>query len=710
MKGRVSRETRPARVRAPGPKPDACDFSSDSSEARDRSVCRHRPSVPVDHRGVSFGRERAAVAFATHLAGVVEGPRLVRVQRDLLAHAVLVVGQEPSRGALRQPDLSSRLPRLGAGREASEHRDEEEERLGAGESSHRDRTRFERRHACEGGDATGASASGSTASARRGVRSRRAARAAAIRSRKRGRISRATIDPPVVVVVESSPALRALLLKNFGHPRRGAASLPRAGRALRGSRWRSTADPGPRPGRATRRRCARVAPPLVRPALPFHPSSSVLQRPRALAVVVSALLPPPSPPVPHPRPTPPRSSRRRRPRRALSGRGRPVAPPRRPPTPPPPGTPSSSRTPRAISRAPSRARRGRDRPGGGVVRVRTRHRRRAAGAPRALARPDPRGHRRGRARGAPLRPARPIGRRGRRVVVVAPYSLPLRSAASPSSSPRRACPPRRSREGRGGGAPATTRARTRRSLSRASWRRGRATRPTRRRLPATAALRLRPTPTRRRCCVAPPRRPHPFPRGTRAGDARVRGGRVDEREGPRFEPQPRGRGRFLLNLGARRTRRRAIARRCASRGTRRRAGRLAGDEREAGAGRDARVDRERGRTERGEGGGDPRARRAHRPIVRGGERVRARRVATRGGVGIERGRFGVAFVSDDARDASSVRAAVLSSLVREQRAELKALETVRADLGGRSGGARVGKRAARRADAAEAATAARGAR
>ena len=43
----------------------------------------------------------------------------------------------------------------------------------------------------------------------------------------------------------------------------------------------------------------------------------------------------------------------------------------------------------------------------------------------------------------------------------------------------------------------------------------------------------------------------------------------------------------------------------------------------------------------------------------------------------ERGRFGVAFVSDDARDASSVRAAVLSSLVREQRAELKALETVR---------------------------------
>ena len=398
MKGRVSRETRPARVRAPGPKPDACDFIRLVRGARPggaRGVCRHRPSVPVDHRGVSFGRERAAVAFATHRAGVVEGPRLVRVQRDLLAHAVLVVG----RGAFARapPTTGSQLSPSPRRRDAarSERARDEEERLGAGESSHRDRTRFERRRACEGGDATGASASGSTASARRGVREPARARAAAIRSRKRGRISRATIDPPVVVVESSPGAPRAAAQKLLRAPLDAARHqfIARAGARSRRLAMAEHRGPGSTPGRATRRRCARVAP-LVRPALPFHPSSSVLQRPRALAVVVSALLPP-SPTGSSPPSHPPRSPSSQAPRRASLGadaQSRPAPPPK---TPAPRYAFFVSDATRHLAGAIARRvadETGLERRGSCANPAQSRGR-----SARALARPDPRGHGRGRA-------------------------------------------------------------------------------------------------------------------------------------------------------------------------------------------------------------------------------------------------------------------------------------------------------------------------
>ena len=169
-----------------------------------------------------------------------------------------------------------------------------------------------------------------------------------------------------------------------------------------------------------------------------------------------------------------------------------------------------------------------------------------------------------------------------------------------------------------------------------------------------------------------------------------------------------GGGGFLLNLGAAPdATAAAIARRCASRGYPAYAQvALAGDEREA----------ERGAMRAWIASADgPSAVRAAATLAldaltdrssaeaNASEPAESRRAAASES---ERGRFGVAFVSDDARDASSVRAAVLSSLVREQRAELKALETVRADARRALGAALESeKEAARRVDAAEAATA-----
>ena len=169
-----------------------------------------------------------------------------------------------------------------------------------------------------------------------------------------------------------------------------------------------------------------------------------------------------------------------------------------------------------------------------------------------------------------------------------------------------------------------------------------------------------------------------------------------------------GGGGFLLNLGAAPdATAAAIARRCASRGYPAYAQvALAGDEREA----------ERGAMRAWIASADgPSAVRAAATLAldaltdgssaeaNESEPAESRRAAASES---ERGRFGVAFVSDDARDASSVRAAVLSSLVREQRAELRALETVRADARRALGAALESeKEAARRVDAAEAATA-----
>jgi hypothetical protein len=169
-----------------------------------------------------------------------------------------------------------------------------------------------------------------------------------------------------------------------------------------------------------------------------------------------------------------------------------------------------------------------------------------------------------------------------------------------------------------------------------------------------------------------------------------------------------GGGGFLLNLGAAPdATAAAIARRCASRGYPAYAQvALAGDEREA----------ERGAMRAWIASADgPSAVRAAATLAldaltdgssaeaNASEPAESRRAAASES---ERGRLGVAFVSDDARDASSVRAAVLSSLVREQRAELKALETVRADARRALGAALESeKEAARRVDAAEAATA-----
>ncbi len=169
-----------------------------------------------------------------------------------------------------------------------------------------------------------------------------------------------------------------------------------------------------------------------------------------------------------------------------------------------------------------------------------------------------------------------------------------------------------------------------------------------------------------------------------------------------------GGGGFLLNLGAAPdATAAAIARRCASRGYPAYAQvALAGDEREA----------ERGAMRAWIASADgPSAVRAAATLAldaltdrssaeaNASEPAESRRAAASES---ERGRFGVAFVSDDARDASSVRAAVLSSLVREQRAELRALETVRADARRALGAALESeKEAARRVDAAEAATA-----